>query len=34
MESMSPVLFWWRSNEDILVYQEDDVLCENEPPIH
>ena len=26
-------LKWWPNNEDILVYQEDDMLCEIEPPI-
>ena len=33
MESMSIVTFWCPNNQDILVYQEDDVLCEIEPPI-
>ena len=33
MESVSAVTFRWPNNEDILVYQEDDVLCEIEPPI-
>ena len=33
MESASAVPFRWPNNEDILAYQEDDVLCEIEPPI-
>ena len=34
MESVSAVvLFQWPDNEDVLVYQEDDVLCKIEPPI-
>ena len=33
MESMSAVTFWWPNIEDILVYQENDVLCEIKPPI-
>ena len=29
---MSAVTFWWPNNEDILVYQEDDVLSDMKPP--
>ena len=30
---MSAVTFYWPNNEDILVSQEHDVLCEIKPPI-
>ena len=33
MKNVSAVTFWWQNNEDTLVYQEDDVLSEIEPPI-